>query len=230
MILLHAHKKHPRIHASSGNVLFLILIAVALFAALSYVVTQSSRSGSGTTENEKNRLLVAQLQQTLVALHTNFNRLNLGGIPIERIKFHTGTNGNCIPDYTLCSTGKDCLFAPEGGAFSIDRPPIEAFVANDKGVGLPGLPATSDSTNIWIDCNEDLFDWGMGTSAPDRTFYYTHVRKEICLEYNRKLGIKGIPGEDAGANVTGNELSYCYKQTVGPNIGDYEIFDIIYVQ
>ena len=61
-----------------GNVLFLILIAVALFAALSYAVTQSSRSG-GDASRETNILNAAQLTQYPTSIRTAVLRLVIDG-------------------------------------------------------------------------------------------------------------------------------------------------------
>jgi len=63
----------------SGNVLFFLLIAVALFAALSYVVTQSSRVGAGSISNEKANLLAAGLINNMVTFEQGVQRMLLTG-------------------------------------------------------------------------------------------------------------------------------------------------------
>ena len=214
---------------AGGNALFLILIAVALFAALSYAVTQSGRGG-GSTQRENDMLLAAQLAQMSAGLSQNLMRFNLTGVAYSRMKFHTGTNGACGAAYQLCHSGADCPFAPEGGGITLPKPPAGAFVASDNGVALPNQPATLWTTNMWIDCNEDQIDWGIGTSAPERVFYFLNVRQDLCRAYNRSLGMTGIPGADTGVSTTGNETSHCYLQDTGVNAGKYEIFTILYAE
>ena len=65
-----------------GNVLFLILIAVALFAALSYAVTQSTRSGSGDASGETNLISSAQLTQYPAGIRTSIVRMIIAGAQV----------------------------------------------------------------------------------------------------------------------------------------------------
>lgn len=63
--------------SQKGNVLFIILIAVVLFAALSYAVTQSSSSGGGNISKEQAKLDQAVLENYLSAINTGVTRLTI---------------------------------------------------------------------------------------------------------------------------------------------------------
>lgn len=60
-----------------GNILFLILIAVALFAALSYAVTGSSRNSGASIQRDKAKLIASQFLQYGTQLENAVNRLML---------------------------------------------------------------------------------------------------------------------------------------------------------
>lgn len=65
-------------YRNSGSVLFLILIAVALFAALSYVVVKTSRVSGGGLNEEQVRLGAAAINQYVVLLRKEILELTVG--------------------------------------------------------------------------------------------------------------------------------------------------------
>ena len=134
-----------------GNALFLILIAVTLFAALSYAVTQSGRgSGTGATD-DSNLIISSQVTQYPASLRSGVDRLLIRGWGASEILFITDTaDGNYGDDVNL--------FNPNGLSGVIPQdPPQNAVIDVDtaewvynKDVALPeiGVDATADIVAI----------------------------------------------------------------------------------
>lgn len=107
----------------SGNVLFLILIAVALFAALSFAVTQSTRGG-GDANKEQAGLKASQLVDYAGKLQAAGMRLKItGNCPPTKMSFEKSpyTDTNPFTEYpnATAPADKSChYFHPNGGGVS----------------------------------------------------------------------------------------------------------------
>lgn len=183
--------------AERGNVLFLILIAVALFAALSYAVTQSTRSGSGNTDRETNALNSAVLTQYPTAVRTAVVRMLLGGKSIDTIGFDATST-------MTSTTGVNGVFYPTGGGAVMS--PVPEAVMN------------SGSEGTWYH-NGNFEVPGIGTSGAggnELIAFVPGITLGICLKVNDEFGIptsggggtysSGVPVVAAtDANITDSE-------------------------
>jgi hypothetical protein len=110
-----------------GNVLFLILIAVALFAALSYAVTQSSRSG-GDASKETNVINTAALTQYPNSVRTSVLRLIIAGIDPLDLQFNKPDEFDTAGTWTAFNATRG-VFHPQGGAASYQQVPANLTAA-----------------------------------------------------------------------------------------------------
>lgn len=100
---------------NSGNILFLILIAVALFAALTYTITYSSRnSGDGGLAREQAKLDTGVAEQCFAHVQRGVNILQvMNGCAAEEISYELPNGQNENP---LNPNKKECFLFDEDGA------------------------------------------------------------------------------------------------------------------
>jgi hypothetical protein len=184
----------------AGNVLFLILIAVVLFAALSYAVTQSTRGG-GNSDSEKIKIDAAQMIQQAAQMKAAFQRYNIFN-DVDQIQFndnaYNASGTIYLPDG---STGTGSLI----GIFSQELDGGSSYPA-------PISLRTTDSSGWFIIYNTRLLqnNADMGTSAGDEILYHNEISEQACEEINFGLtGSRNIPDvADTGANTSDAHLSY----------------------
>lgn len=103
-----------------GNALFLILIAVALFAALSYAVTQSGRGG-GNISKEQALISASQITQYPSSIRSAVTRMVITGTPVNTLNF------------LVAGTGSAAVFAAAGGGVISMAPPANIGTAVNWG-------------------------------------------------------------------------------------------------
>lgn len=177
--------KQQNVRASeSGNVLFLILIAVALFAALSYAVTQSSRSGGGDT-GEKTLVSSSQITQYPASVRTSIVRMVIAGVSVEDILFDDPSL--FAANFTTPALQAQGVFypSPPGGGATYQTAPVDVMANGSQGVWI--FSAKYQVKNIGS---------AAAGSGNEIIAFLPGVTKALCAKLDSQLGISmtgGVP-------------------------------------
>jgi len=198
-------------NSEKGNALFLILIAVALFAALSYAVTQSGRS-SGSIDRETAMIAASQITQYPATLDTSITRMIITGTTAGEVHFGHTTSHSDAAD-TLTDEGN--VFNVDGGAATRSAPP--SGIGNAEGdwpvqgtlsKGTWGFKDVTDSVNGYY-----IYDVGSNDAVTGReaVAYLHQIAIGVCEQINKGLNLAydPIPFQDSAVDYT-----------VGQGVGD----------
>lgn len=170
---------------SSGNVLFLILVAVALFAALSYAVTHSTRSGGGDIAKEKATLAAGVSDDCNATVNAAVTRMTVAGnCTSQQISYQLPDGSNSNP---LAPVNKSCnVFHTAGGGvapcgvYALGSHPcmLELAIGEScNGVVYAGIFAGSrlyttpanQGSSCWGDCSTAWFSANASSSSNGKT-------------------------------------------------------------
>ena len=171
----------------SGNVLFLILIAVALFAALSYAVTQSSRSGGGDANSEKSLVSSSQLTQYPAGIRTAIVRMIVSnGVSVDQLLFDDPSNFANLSTDPLKRTG---VFYPTlGGGATYSTAPAEIMASGAFGTWV--FSSKYQVKNVGITAADG--------SGNEIIAFLSGVTKALCIKMDNQLGITATADAPTG--------------------------------
>ena len=184
---------------------------MALFAALSYAVTSSSRTGSGGANKDKSKLVASQIVQYATRIEQAITRLKVLNvcsdtqISFERSPFDGSDTAYINPN---APADKSChVFHQDGGAVANEIFPPETFTGTNWETTYSFYAANPLS--------------GVGSDLPELALY-APVTLETCQALNKIYGYTSIPSTGWSGSVFvgtyttsstiefGTARSYCF--------------------
>ena len=212
-----------------GNALFLILIAVALFAALSYAVTNSGRGGSGI-DREQAEIAAAQILQYISSIDTAIQRMRvINGCGESEFNFDTtlyttnsGTqmNGN---NTSAPADGSCDIFDPsESGVSAEILPETGLDLSHEEVTDVAGNPNAWKAGHLRVlvaQLSGFGTDGAAGTeSANDLMLISNYLNKETCVAINDGLGIDNPGGDPPTLTITNAGAFYVNGSYAGSQL------------
>lgn len=182
-----------------GNILFLILIAVALFAALGFAATQTLRTSTKDPQSESQNVRGIEVIQYATFVAESIMRMKFRGIDDSQLCFDSPLWGNTDYYHSACDDEMKRVFSTVPGSGGV------SWMKAAKGANLgepwyftgsscvPGIgPYQGD------DCNSD----GASTSE-ELMMFLPNISKALCLEINTQLDIENPNGNppQASSNI-----------------------------
>jgi hypothetical protein len=168
----------------------MILIAVALFAALSYAVTQSGR-GSGSVDRERAMLAASSLVQTESRFQQAIMRLQLA---YKCSETQLSFDNTVVTGYTNATapSDKSChIFDPAGAGLQFSPINVEYL-------------DTSKAANThygYYYFTGNLTNYGFGSSTESElTLAIPYIKRDICLQINCNVGLGACNAEPLYSN------------------------------
>ncbi len=233
------------VDSESGGVLFYLFLAIALFAALGFAVSQTSRGGSDINE-ELFTVRSGEIIQYATSLRNAVKTLKIDGVLETDISFENQIVSGY--NHTPAQPDMNKIFIPSGGGLSYFEP---------ETVWLDSAQFAAPFYGEWLftaDNNVKLVGSETNNAADKELIVLLpYLKQGLCMAINDKLGVPN-PGGDApqAAGAIGltqfqgtyagggtdlelpvaeqGKLKACFKSQVTPTTGTYHFYQVLIVR
>ena len=207
MVMSCENEKFNPQNLSNGNVLFLILIVVALFGALYFAVSQSSYISAGSQGNESGNIKAAQINIFPTVVRSQILRMIAQNTALENLEF------NPPSDFSSLSNPDIGVFHPSRGT---------PYSRAD-----PDVMANEQQGEWYFNRHFEIANIGSSSAGNidgnDIVAFLPGIKQNICLRANQENAVDTIPSiSDSGYLTDAMELlDSSYLPPAGENdIGD----------
>ena len=166
---------------NSGNILFVILIAVALFAALTFAISHSTNVSQNSTVRETSTINGSVLTQYVASIRSTILRMRNDGRTIFELQF------NAPADFGSLTSQSFGVFHPSGGTVIYQTAPSDLRdIQGDNPTGQWIFTYNFEVSNVGTSVAGNL-------NGNDLIAFQVGIKEEVCSQINQRLGLPTLP-------------------------------------